>query len=369
MTTVQSKSLLALLFATCFMAAGASAQQNTMQFVSAANAKVAKASALKSKGEGPTSGPQLQKDKKIVFIAHDMSDAGTYGVFNGIKEAVAGTSWQVLSIDCRGQCNIGAGIVQQALDMKPNGIVLAGVDAASQTKGLTAAGEAKVPVIGWHASSKAAGVPGLFANITTDPKEAAQIAALFGAAESSNKAGIVVFTDTSTPYMATKSGAIVEVLRQCDACRILSVEDLPVAESRKKFPALIESLVKRNGTKWTHVVAVNDVYFDMMDKPEVEKLVEANKLRGISAGDGSPNAFKRIRKGDLQVSTVPEPLYLHGWQIVDEMNRAFSKASPSGYNAPLHLVTLQNITYDGGQKDMFDPSSDFRAKYLSYWGK
>lgn len=369
MTTVQSKSLLALLFATCFMTTGAYAQQNSMQFVSAANAKVAKASALKSKWDGPTSGPQLQKDKKIVFIAHDMSDAGIYGVFNGIKEAAAGTGWQVLSIDCRGQCNQGAGVVKQALDMKPNGIVLAGVDAASQVKGLNAAEEAKVPVVGWHASVKAGAAPGLFTNITTDPKDAAQIAALFGATESSNKAGIVVFTDTSTPYMATKSGAIVEALRQCDACRILSVEDLPVAESRKKFPSMIESLVKRNGNKWTHVIAVNDIYFDMMDKPEIEKMVDANKLRGISAGDGSSHAFKRIRKSELQVATVPEPLYLHGWQIVDEMNRAFSKASPSGYNAPLHLVTLQNITYDGGQKDMFDPSNDFRAKYLSYWGK
>jgi len=66
---------------------------------------------------------------------------------------------------------------------------------------------------------------------------------------------------------------------------------------------------------------------------------------------------------------VPEPLALHGWQLVDELNRAFSKVAPSGYNAPLHLVTVQNITYDGGQKDTFDPSSDFRSKYLSYWAK
>ena len=107
----------------------------------------------------------------------------------------------------------------------------------------------------------------------------------------------------------------------------------------------------------------------MLDKPEVEKLVAANKLRGISAGDGSANAFKRIRKSDVQIGTVPEPLFLHGWQLVDELNRAMSKVEPSGYNAPLHLVTLQNITYDGGPKDVFDPSNDFRAKYLSYWGK
>ena len=89
MTTFHSKSLLVVLFVSCFVT-GAHAQQNSMQFTSAANAKVAKASALKSKWEGPTSGPQLQKDKKIIFIAHDMSDAGTFGVFNGMLLVLVG---------------------------------------------------------------------------------------------------------------------------------------------------------------------------------------------------------------------------------------------------------------------------------------
>jgi ribose transport system substrate-binding protein len=368
MTTFNSKSLVVSLFLSSVIV-GAHAQQNSAQFMSAANAKVAKASALKSKWDGPATGPALQKNKKIVFIANDMSDAGTYGIFTGMKEAAGDAGWQILPIDCRGRCNQGAGVVAQALDMKATGIVLAGVDAASQTKGLTAAAAAKVPVVGWHASFKSGTVPGLFTNITTDPKDAAQIAALFGAVEANSKSGIVVFTDTSSPYMATKSGAIVEALRQCEVCKILSVEDLPVLESRKKFPAIVEGLVKKHGSKWTHVVAVNDVYFDMLEKPELQEIIEANKIKGISAGDGSAKSFQRIRKGVLQIGTVPEPLFLHGWQVVDELNRAFSNVAASGYSSPLHLVTLQNITYDGGQKDVFDPSSDFRAKYLSYWAK
>ncbi|TXI89342.1 MAG: sugar ABC transporter substrate-binding protein [Burkholderiaceae bacterium] len=368
MTTFHRKSVLFFLFAASLVG-GAIAQQNSVQFMGAANAKVAKAAALKSKWDGPTSGPKLLRDKKIVFIAGDMSDAGTYGVFMGMKEAVNGAGWQLLSIDCRGRCNQSAKVVEQALDMKPSAIVLAGVDAASQTKGLTAAAVAKVPVVGWHASFKAGPVPGLFTNVTSDPKEAAQLASLYGAVEANNKTGIVVFTDTSNPYLATKSGAMVEVLKQCDTCRILGVEDLPVMESRKKFSGVIESLVKRHGTKWTHIISINDIYFDWMEKPEVEALLEGNKLRGISAGDGSTNAYKRIRKNDLQVGTVPEPLGLHGWQLVDELNRAMSDAAPSGYHAPLHLVTQQNINYDGGPKDAFDPSNDFRNKYLAYWAK
>ena len=35
-------------------------------------------------------------------------------------------------------------------------------------------------------------------------------------------------------------------------------------------------------------------------------------------------AFQRIREKQYQVATVAEPLHLHGWQTIDELNRAFS---------------------------------------------
>jgi ribose transport system substrate-binding protein len=60
---------------------------------------------------------------------------------------------------------------------------------------------------------------------------------------------------------------------------------------------------------------------------------------------------------------------MHGWQIVDELNRAFSHTEPSGYVTSVHLVTSQNIAYDGGPKNVFDPSNDFRAQYQKFWMK
>ena len=370
MNTFHRKSLVVIPLVLCFMNASF-AQQNAMQFMSAASAKVAKAAGLKSKWDGPTTGPAIKNEKKIIFIANDLSDAGTNGVFNGMKEAAAKVGWQILTIDCRGRCNQGASVVKQALDMKADGIVLAGVDAAPQTKGLVAATAAKIPVVGWHASTKSGVSAGLFTNLTTDPKDVAQIAALYGVVESNNnnKAGIVVFTDTSNPYISAKSAAIIETVKQCENCRLLGVEDVALSDARKKFQPSVESLLKRHGAKWTHVIGVNDLYFDLFEKPEIAALVAGNKLRGISAGDGSATAFKRIRANALQIGTVPEPLLLHGWQLVDELNRAFSKVPPSGYVAPLHLVTSQNIAYDGGAKNVFDPSNEFRAKYLAFWGK
>jgi ribose transport system substrate-binding protein len=367
MTAINGKYLTVLLLVSCFIGE-AMAQENPMQFLSRANAKVAKAAALKSKWEGPVDGPKLQKNKKIVFIASNMADAGNAGLYAGMKEATAGSGWELLFIDCRGQCQ-SPNMVSQALDMKAAGIVLAGVDAASQLKGITAANVAKVPVVGWHANAKAGAVEGMFTNVTTNPKESAQIAALFGAVESNTKAGIVVFADSSNPYMTAKSSAILEVIKQCESCRLLSVEEMPSFEAYKKMLPTVETLVKKHGTKWTHVIAVNDMYFDVMEKPEIAAVLENNKLQGISAGDGSAMAYKRIRSNVMQIGTVPEPLSLHGWQVVDELNRAFSGVAASGFVTQVHLVTNQNIAYDGGTKNTFDPANDFRGHYQRYWAK
>ncbi len=346
-----------------------SAQENPMQFLSKANAKVARAAALKNRWEGPTTGPKLQKKKKIVMISLDMNDAGVSTIYSGLREASAAAGWEVLYIDCRGQCSTTGTLIKQALDMKADGIVLAGVDATTQSKGFAAAAAAKVPVVGWHASVKQGASEGLFTNIASNPKEVAQVAALYTVVEANNKAGVVVFTDSRNPYLLAKSTAILETIKQCEGCKLLGVEDVALHEARSKLKPAIENLVKRHGNKWTHAIGVNDYYFDLIETPPIASLLEKNKVVGISAGDGSSTAYKRIRSNGVQVGTTPEPLTMHAWQLVDELNRAFSGVEPSGMVSPVHLVTAQNIAYDGGNKNTFEPSNDFRSQYQKYWNK
>lgn len=345
------------------------AQENPMQFMSRANAKVARAAAVKNRWEGPIDGPKLQKKKKIVMIGHDMSDAGVNGIYNGLREASGPAGWEVLYIDCRGQCSNSGTLIKQALDMKADGIVLAGVDASSQSKGLGAAESAKIPVVGWHASTKHGATDGLFTNIATNPKEVAQVAALYTVVEANSKAGIVVLTDSGNPYLLAKSTAIVETIKQCEGCKLLGVEDIALHDARVKLKPVVENLIKRHGSKWTHVIGVNDFYFDLLETPAISAMLENNKVVGVSAGDGSSTAYKRIRSKGVQVGTMPEPLSMHAWQLVDELNRAFSGAAPSGLTTQVHLVTAQNIAYDGGSKNTFEPSNDFRAQYQKYWNK
>ncbi|MNR34256.1 hypothetical protein D3C85_1520080 [compost metagenome] len=58
---------------------------------------------------------------------------------------------------------------------------------------------------------------------------------------------------------------------------------------------------------------------------------------------------------------------MHGWQLIDELNRAFAGAPSSGYVTPVHLVTPENIQFDGGPRNTFDPDNGYAAAYRKIW--
>lgn len=80
--------------------------------------------------------------------------------------------------------------------------------------------------------------------------------------------------------------------------------------------------------------------------------------------DGDASEFERIRSGDYQRASIAEPLYLQGWQLIDELNRARAGEPMSGYIAPPRLITRDHVP-DGG---VFDPRRDYRANYSRIWG-
>jgi ribose transport system substrate-binding protein len=87
----------------------------------------------------------------------------------------------------------------------------------------------------------------------------------------------------------------------------------------------------------------------------------------LSAGDGSESAFLRIRTGTFQTATVAEPLNLHGWQLIDEMNRLLAGDRVTGYVFPVHLVTASNVNADGGDRLLYDPANGYRDIYRHIW--
>ena len=144
----------------------------------------------------------------------------------------------------------------------------------------------------------------------------------------------------------------------------------------------VQIMVHRGYAYIGHIFSKGFSVVDVRDptKPNTVKYVAAPSLqaagvdpaagypRQIAAGDGSVPAFQRIREKQYQLATVAEPLHLHGWQCIDEMNRALAGQPPSGYVAHVHLFINANIDKDGGAQNIFDPDNGYKDHYKAIWG-
>jgi ribose transport system substrate-binding protein len=327
------------------------------------------ASSPPSPWTGPTSGPPAVPGKSIVVLAEDLRNGGVLGVAQGIREAVHAIGWKVRIVDAGGTPAGRRRAAAEALATQPDGLVLCGSDAKELEPILRTASPHLPPLVGWHAGPRPGAIEGtsVAMNVTTDPIAVARTTAQAAVAQSGGKAGVVVFTDSRFAIATAKAQAMAEVIRQCSGCQLLEVKDVAISESAARMPAVTEELLAAYGPRWTHTLAINDIYFDYA----VPTLIKANRpastMSLLSAGDGSASAFMRIRAGTYQAGTVAEPLNMQGWQVVDELNRLLAGQPVSGFVAPVHLVSASNVTADGGPRFVYDPENGYRNAYLRIW--
>lgn len=336
-----------------------------------AKALVDKYASKVSAWDGPTSGPKAQEGKTIVVLAGDLKNGGILGVTTGVEEAAAAVGWQVKVLDGAGSIGGRTAAFGQAMALKPDGIIINGFDAVEQAPALEQAKAAGIPLVAWHAGPVIGPdeKTGLFANISTDAMEVSKAAANWAYADAQGKPGVVIFTDSTYAIAIAKADKMKAEIEALGGT-VLEYVDTPIAETSQRMPQLTTSLLQKYGDQWTHSLAINDLYFDFMGP----SLAAAGKGGtdapiNVAAGDGSESAYQRIRAGQFQKVTVAEPLNLQGWQLVDELNRAFAGEKWSGYLSPLHVVTADNVEFDGGPKNAFDPDNGYRDEYRKIWGK
>jgi ribose transport system substrate-binding protein len=315
---------------------------------------------------GPTSGPPAQPAKVVVYVAQTLTNGGVAGAARGVQEAAQKLGWTLRVVDGGGtQAGIQTAL-SSAINQRPDGIVIGGFDAASVAPQLQAAARAGIKVVGWHAAVMPGpiGSPPVFFNVATDSTQVARLTAQFAIARSDGHAGVVILTDSSIPIAESKAQTMRQTVQSCADCRVLAYVNVPIADATARIPQQVAALLSQFDDTWTETLAINDLYFDAA----APALRTAGRAAGgapynSSAGDGSVTAFDRIRRGEYQAATVPEPLYEQGWQLVDELNRAFAGSPPSGYVSAVHLI----IGADIGPNDVYDPRNGYREHYSAIW--
>ncbi|MFJ8630748.1 substrate-binding domain-containing protein [Streptomyces sp. NPDC093568] len=316
---------------------------------------------------GPTTGPAAVPARTLVYVAQTMTNPGVAGAAEGVRDAARVIGWNVRVIDGGGTPAGIQAAMSEAVTLRPSGIVIGGFDPNATSQQVARADAAGIPLVGWHAvdAPGPSRRPPLFTNVTTNVGDVARISAQWVISHSRGNAGAVIFTDASIPFARNKSELIRKELATCSGVRLLAYENIPIPDASSRTPREVSSLVSRFQDRWTHSVAINDLYFaDAAPALRAVGKEGSGRPYNIGAGDGDPSAFQRIDSEQYQAATVPEPLSLQGWQIVDEFNRAFSGRPASGYVAPVHVSTADNT--DGATT--WDPSG-YREAYRKIWGK
>jgi ribose transport system substrate-binding protein len=351
----------------------ATAQAADDAFMAKAKEYIATVTAPVITWTGPTTGPKGQGKKVVVYVSTDQRNGGAQGAGDGAQEAAKALGWEFRVLDGQGSVPARTSAMTQAIALKPNAIILGGVDAKEQQPVIEQAAAEGIKIVGWHAGPAPGAVEGIaqvIYNVTTDPLEVAKASGLYAVVDSGGTAGVILFTDSIYAIATAKTNAEKAAVERCSGCKVLSVEDTPIGDLANRMGQLTTSLLSKYGKAWTYSIAVNDLYYDFSAPSLVSANVDpaSGYPRQISAGDGSVPAFQRIRQKQYQIATVAEPLHLQGWQLIDELNRAFAGEKPSGYVPPVHLFTPANIDKDGGADNIFDPGNGYKDQYKKIWG-
>jgi len=340
------------------------APQSDDPVVAEAQAFVASQLSASEGFDGPADGPVAQADKSVIYVASDLTNGGVAAVDEAAAEAAAAIGWEYETLNGQGTTQGRSDALNQAIAQGPDGIILGGFNANEQQTAIAEAEAQGIPVVGWHAAADVGPGDGLFNNVTTDPLQVSEFAAKLAIAESNGTAGVVIFTDSQFDIAIAKADAIEAELERCSGCTVLEYIDTPITDTAAQMPAVISRILSEYGDDLTYMLAINDGYFGGA-APALRDAGRdpAGSPFAISAGDGDAAAFDRIRNGEFQFGTVAEPLFLQGWQIIDELNRAFAGEGPSGYVAPPAMVTAENIT----DADVYDPASGYRDNYQAIW--
>lgn len=349
-------------------APGASAAA-TSHFLAEAKQIVDAAAQPAAPWNGPRTGPRAQPGKHLAVVAEDLRNGGIAGVVDGVLEAAKVIGWSVKIFDDGGAPDLELKVLATAFASRPDGLIIVGSDAHVLLPGLEPFAEARIPIVGWHVAPRAGPVPGtpVAMNVSTDPLEVAHVAALAAIVQSGGHARAVIFTDSKYRIARDKANEMAAVVRACSGCTLLEMRDVPISRSQEQMPGTTRALLARYGSRWTYALAINDIYFDYAAPVLTEAGWPNTAMSMLSAGDGSESAFLRIRTGTFQTGTVAEPLNLHGYQLVDEMNRLFAGENVTGYVFPVHLVTAENIGADGGDRLHYDPDNGYRDIYRRIW--
>src|SRR5205814_9136423 len=110
----------------------ASATATDPAYVQMAKDYIARVTAPGTPWTGPTTGPAAQGKKLVVYVSSDQRNGGPQGAGDGAQDAAKTIGWDFRILDGQGSVQGRTTALNQAIALKPDGIILGNVDTSEQ---------------------------------------------------------------------------------------------------------------------------------------------------------------------------------------------------------------------------------------------
>jgi ribose transport system substrate-binding protein len=331
----------------------------------------------------PATGPKLAKSKSIVLVSCGQSSPGCAGPINYIAALAKQIGWKAQVIDGNQNVNGGwdAGI-RQAIALKPDAIVVHGMDCDKIKEPLLEAKAAGIPVFNIEGADcndpQNPGGPtqGLMENLqfNSQDKTAGEFYYQWGELQAAyiidatqGKASIIQthYIGTFGTYQYQGQNAM---LKKCASCHVDTVVVWYGPDSNAGGP-----FVQKFSTALAQYPSANAALLNFDSSATSSGLGAAivqdgrqNSMISV-AGEGFAPALQLVQEGAGLTGDVVYSADLEAWGTVDEMNRYFNHSPlvPEGIN--LRIADKNHNMMPAGENYSI-PASTYQPIYLKSWG-
>lgn len=328
---------------------------------------VTKATGAQTEWLGPTTGPLASTaSQTIVYVSNDQSYVSYANWGQGVQDAATALGWNAVILDGKGTVAGTLAAMQQAVAMKPAGIMTS-ADASALQDPIKQAVALGIPVVGIHATA----YPGpstdlsLYMNVASNPADIGAVEGAYAIVDSNGTAKVVHTLDNQYAIARFKAKATETLIKACSGCTFLEEMNIPISEQAAQIPADVSGLLARYGNSF-YITTCCDNFYPYVATALRTAGITSDQVKLIGA-DGPPSAYQMIRSGEYEIATQPEPSTLFGYEAVDAIVRAMAGQAPAEWLQPVYLVTKANVDKEGGSTNQFVPSNNFACHYMNIW--
>ena len=319
--------------------------------------------------DGPTEGPVLQAGKSIVVLPYDMKNPGNSRLVNAFKDAAGKFGWNVTVADGQGTTSGQQAAVNQALSLKPDGIVLVSFP-DTFIPYFQQAREAGIKVVGLTSAANFGPFvdQGIDWNVMQRVEDLGKALADWVIVDSSGTGRVILISDKAFSVVEAKVAAMRSEFGRCKGCEIVLDTQVPFADANTRLPQLVPSWINEYGVaKPLYIVHPAD-YFITFEIPALRSAGVEEGQAVLAGMDGDPAVYERIRAGDsYQKVTIPFPFEMQAYQAIDTLNRLFAGQTPADYPSPVLLIDKTTVDTAGGENNEYIPQNGYAKKYAELW--